>query len=141
MKSSPAKTLTIGAVAQRLGLATHVLRHWETVGLLRPDRDVGDRRRYGPDDLFRVAVILQAKEAGFSLDEIREMMTSRPTRRREVMQHHRDDLIRRIQQATTALALLECALACSHTDVATCPHFREAVHQRIDHAEAVQLST
>ncbi len=33
MKSSP---WTIGELAARFGLATHVLRHWEDVGLLTP---------------------------------------------------------------------------------------------------------
>lgn len=36
MKSSEA--LTIGELAQRFGLATHVLRYWESMGLLKPAR-------------------------------------------------------------------------------------------------------
>src|SRR5690242_4166048 len=72
----------IGAVAARFGLATHVLRHWESVGLLSPER-VGDRRRYGPDDLYRVAVILRAKEAGLALEDIRRFIAARdPAARR-----------------------------------------------------------
>ncbi|MEU7915795.1 MerR family transcriptional regulator [Microbispora bryophytorum] len=55
MKSSA--TIGIGEAAARFGLATHVLRHWESVGLLTPARVAGDRRRYGPGDLFRVAVL------------------------------------------------------------------------------------
>jgi hypothetical protein len=37
--------LTIGELAARFGLATHVLRHWETKGLLSPARRVAGRRR------------------------------------------------------------------------------------------------
>ncbi|WP_340688600.1 MerR family DNA-binding transcriptional regulator [Amycolatopsis coloradensis] len=40
MKSS---TLSVGEVAERFGLATHVLRHWESVGLLKPARAAGSR--------------------------------------------------------------------------------------------------
>jgi MerR family transcriptional regulator, copper efflux regulator len=47
-------------VAERFGLATHVLRHWESEGLLPPVRD-GDRRRYTDADQNRVAAILLAK--------------------------------------------------------------------------------
>jgi DNA-binding transcriptional MerR regulator len=54
----------IGAVSERFGLATHVLRHWEAMGLLTPARDAAGRRRYKTADLTRVAVILRAKEAG-----------------------------------------------------------------------------
>src|SRR5262249_30579296 len=56
MKSSG--ELTIGELANRFGLATHVLRHWESMGLLVPGRDRGGQRRYGDGDLARVALIL-----------------------------------------------------------------------------------
>ncbi|WP_414938151.1 MerR family transcriptional regulator [Amycolatopsis sp. cmx-11-51] len=64
--------MSVGEVARRFGLATHVLRHWESVGLLKPAR-AGDRRRYDDKDLYRIAVIVRSKEAGLSLDGIREM--------------------------------------------------------------------
>lgn len=59
MKSSP---MTIGQVAGHFGLPAHVLRHWESVGLLSPVRVEGGRRRYARDDLFRVASIVRAKQ-------------------------------------------------------------------------------
>ncbi|MGH3587458.1 MAG: MerR family DNA-binding transcriptional regulator, partial [Pseudonocardia sp.] len=36
MKSSPEATYSIGEIARHFDLAPHVLRHWETVGLLTP---------------------------------------------------------------------------------------------------------
>lgn len=65
--------MSIGAVAERFGLATHVLRHWEAMDLLAPDRDSAGRRRYRVDHLTCVAVILRAQEAGLSLDTIRSL--------------------------------------------------------------------
>lgn len=130
MKSSA--TIGIGEAAARFGLATHVLRHWESVGLLTPSRVAGDRRRYGPDDLFRVAVILRAKEAGLGLDEIREMLATRkPSERREILRRRQAELRRRIERARAALDIVECALGCDHDDVAGCVHFRQAVRERI----------
>jgi DNA-binding transcriptional MerR regulator len=130
MKSSA--TIGIGEAAARFGLATHVLRHWESVGLLTPSRVAGDRRRYGPDDLFRVAVILRAKEAGLGLDEIREMLAARePSERREILRRRQAELRRRIEQARAALDIVECALGCDHDDVTGCAHFRKAVRERI----------
>ncbi|WP_375546893.1 MerR family transcriptional regulator [Streptomyces gossypii] len=35
--------MSIGALAARFGVATHVLRHWESKGLLHPGRDAGGR--------------------------------------------------------------------------------------------------
>ncbi|HWV26917.1 MAG TPA: MerR family transcriptional regulator, partial [Aeromicrobium sp.] len=49
------RTHSIGEVADRFGIATHVLRHWEDMGLLTPQRDTADRRRYVDDDLVRIA--------------------------------------------------------------------------------------
>lgn len=130
MKSSA--TMSIGAVAARFGLATHVLRHWESVGLLTPARVAGDRRRYGPGDLFRVAVILRAKEAGLGLDAIREVLTTREAaERREILRRQRDELRLRIERAQAALEVLECALGCDHDDVAACAHFQRAVRERV----------
>jgi DNA-binding transcriptional MerR regulator len=130
MKSSA--NLTIGDVANQFGLATHVLRHWESMGLLAPARIGGARRRYGRADLYRVAVILRAKEAGFSLDDIREMIaTPDPAARHAVLLRHRAELAQRIAQAQASLELIDCALDCDHEDLAGCPHFQAMVAERI----------
>ena len=124
--------MSIGEIAARFGLATHVLRHWESVGLLAPSRAVAGRRRYGPDHLYRIAVILRAKEAGFGLDDIRDMIAApSPAQRIEVLRRHRADLARRIAQAQASLDLIDCALTCDHDDFTSCPHFRAMVADRI----------
>ncbi|MFI6173591.1 MerR family transcriptional regulator [Nocardia sp. NPDC051052] len=128
MKSShPASG--IGAVAARFGLATHVLRHWESVGLVTPQRDSAGRRRYDEDDVFRVAVILRAKEAGFTLDDIRTMLTT--PNRSTVLSRQRGELRARIATAQASLDMIEHAMACEHVDFTTCPHFQAAVSERL----------
>ncbi|SDT99761.1 DNA-binding transcriptional regulator, MerR family [Amycolatopsis keratiniphila] len=122
MKSS---ILSVGEVAERFGLATHVLRHWESVGLLKPAR-TGDRRRYDDNDLYRIAIILRAKEAGLSLDGIREMF-QKPSDREAILKQHKQELERRIAAAQASLAIIDCALGCEHEDFTQCAHFREAV--------------
>jgi len=124
--------MTIGEVAGTFGLATHVLRHWESVGLLTPPRAVAGRRRYGPDHLYRIAVILRAKEAGFGLDDIRDMLTAAsPARRTEILRRHRAELAERIARAQASLELIDCALTCDHDDFISCPHFQAMVADRI----------
>ncbi|MGW4894009.1 MerR family transcriptional regulator [Kitasatospora sp. NPDC004240] len=123
--------MTIGTLAGRFGLATHVLRHWESTGLLAPVRDTAGRRRYGPDDLTRVAVILRAKEAGLSLDAIRELTaTADAGRRRELLGAEAEVLRARIAAARASLDLIECALGCAHEDVTRCARFRALVAER-----------
>ena len=121
------KSSEIGQVAARFGLATHVLRHWESVGLLKPERQ-GYRRRYGQDDLDRIAIIVHAKEAGFSLDDIREMFVDGdPATRTEIIRRHQADLTERIAALQAALTLVEGALGCDHEDITQCPNFLKAV--------------
>ncbi|HEY3466312.1 MAG TPA: MerR family transcriptional regulator [Amycolatopsis sp.] len=113
---------SIGEVAARFGLPTHVLRHWEAEGLLSPAR-VGDRRRYTDEDVQRVAAILVSKEAGFGLADIRAMLAARTApERTEVIARHREELLARIARAQAALEMLEGD--CPHDDIMTCPHFR-----------------
>lgn len=130
MKSSDG--VSIGEIAERFGLATHVLRHWESMGLLSPARVRGDRRRYDRDDHYRVAVIVLAKEAGFALEDIREMIAAPdPAARQEVLERHRATLVRRIERAQASLDVIECVRRCDHDDFARCEHFQSAVRERV----------
>lgn len=126
MKSSG--ELTIGELAQRFGLATHVLRHWESMGLLAPDRDAGGQRRYGESDLARVALILMSKEAGFGLRELREFLST--SDQKDALRRHLTVLERRIREAQAAKELVEHALSCP-LSFAECPHARAQVAARI----------
>jgi DNA-binding transcriptional MerR regulator len=102
------------------------------MGLLAPVRVVAGRRRYGPGDLYRVAVILRAKEAGFALHEIREMIiVGDPVARRGILHRHRDNLAARIAAVQASLELIDCALDCQHEDFTGCAHFQAMVADRI----------
>jgi MerR family copper efflux transcriptional regulator len=130
MKSSA--TMSIGEVAGYFGLATHVLRHWETMGLLSPARATGGRRRYGRSDLYRVAGILLAKEAGLALTDIRDILTIADVeKRRKITRRHRDDLIRRIEEMRAALNLIEGGLTCGYEDITECPNYQSLVADRL----------
>jgi MerR family transcriptional regulator, copper efflux regulator len=120
MKSS---WLPIGDAAARFGLPTHVLRHWEDVGLLAPARDAAGRRRYEDDDLVRVAVIVRSKAAGMSLDQIRVLLDEDAPERHVVIQSHLDDLDRRMRELESARAMTAHAFECERHDITTCPRF------------------
>src|SRR5690349_351650 len=89
---------SVGQVAERFGLPTNVLRHWESEGLLTPDRDAADRRRYDRDDVVRVAVIQRSKAAGMSLDQIRTLLDAEARGRHEVLLAHVADLDKRMEE-------------------------------------------
>lgn len=66
--------LTIGELAARSGLAVSAIRFYQRRGLL-PPRDSGAAwQRYDQDTVARLAVIELAKRAGFTLDEIGELL-------------------------------------------------------------------
>ncbi|MCX5165571.1 MerR family transcriptional regulator [Streptomyces sp. NBC_00264] len=126
-------TLSIGVLAARFGLATQVLRHWEAMGLLHPGRDAGRRRRYGADDLTRVAAILILKEAGLGLNTIRSLSATvdRATRQ-EILHPAAEELRLRIAAAQASLELIEGGLNCEYEDVTQCPNYRRLIAERAD---------
>ncbi|MET8154864.1 MerR family transcriptional regulator [Sphaerisporangium sp. NPDC005289] len=130
MKSSA--TMSIGEVAGHFGLATHVLRHWDSMGLLSPVRVTGGRRRYDSSDLHRVAAILVGKEAGLALNDIRDMLTTTDIeKRRETQRRQRDVLVRRMAKTQAALTLIEGGLTCDYEDITECPTFQSLVSDRM----------
>ena len=127
MKSSPARPWSVGEVAGRFELPTNVLRHWESVGLLRPERDDAGRRRYGEDDIVRIAVIQRSKAAGMTLEQIGVLLDDGRRGRHEVLYAHLDDLDQRMEEMRRSRAMTEHALRCSAHDITTCPRFRAGV--------------
>ena len=73
--------LSIGAVAERAGIATSSLRYYEREGLITAERAPSGQRRYRRDVLRRVAFIRSAQHVGLSLAEIGEALGSLPQRR------------------------------------------------------------
>jgi MerR family mercuric resistance operon transcriptional regulator len=70
------KPLTIGQVAQRAGVAIETVRFYEREGLLnRPPRAPSSGYRlYEEEAIARLRFILRAKELGFTLNEIKELL-------------------------------------------------------------------
>jgi MerR family redox-sensitive transcriptional activator SoxR len=65
---------TIGEVARRAGLQPSAIRYYETVELLPKPRRRHGRRLYGPSLLPSLALIKQARDAGFSIAEIHTLL-------------------------------------------------------------------
>lgn len=65
---------TIGDLAQEFEVTPRTLRFYEDRGLLAPRRR-GSTRLYSRRDRGRLKLILMGKKVGFSLDEIREMLS------------------------------------------------------------------
>ena len=72
---TPGTTMHIGELADRTGLSTRTVRHYDDVGLLHPTgRTEGGFRLYTEDDLQRLLVIRRMKPLGYSLEQMAEVL-------------------------------------------------------------------
>lgn len=77
-------TLSIGRVAKAAGVAIDTIRYYEREGLIpEPPRRASGYRAYSPDVVRRLRFIRSAKQLGFSLKEIGELL--------ELRSHPRDE--------------------------------------------------
>ena len=123
---------SISDLASRFDLPTHVLRHWESLGLMTPERDASGYRRYGRQDLVRVAIILRNQAAGMSLEQIGMLLDAEASGRHDVLEAHLRDLDERARSIERSRAMTEHALRCRAHDIAACPRFAAFVDDLIE---------
>lgn len=126
MKSSCGLS-SIGDVAHKFDLDTHVLRHWESVGLLSPARDSADRRLYSESDIVRVAVIVRNKAAGMSLPQIAVLLDADSYQRHKILAEHIADLDHRMEEMRLSREMTYHSLHCEQHDIVNCPRFRASL--------------
>lgn len=72
------ETMTIGRVAKQAGVGIETVRYYEREGLLEtPTRSDSGYRQYPKDAVRRIHFIKRAKDLGFTLKEISELMAIR----------------------------------------------------------------
>lgn len=65
----------IGELAKRTGVKVPTIRFYEQIGLVEPPpRTEGNQRRYGQAEADRLNFIRHARELGFEVDNIRELL-------------------------------------------------------------------
>jgi DNA-binding transcriptional MerR regulator len=67
--------LSIGALSKRVGVKIPTIRYYEQVGLLpEPERSESNQRRYDGGGVDRLGFIRHARDLGFSIQAIRELI-------------------------------------------------------------------
>ncbi|MFT3756738.1 MAG: heavy metal-responsive transcriptional regulator [Pseudoxanthomonas sp.] len=90
MSRSQPTSFTIGALAKQSGVAIDTIRYYEREGLLPPpSRRASGFREYDDSTIERVRFIRRAKDLGFSLDEIRDLLA---------LEHDRTHGVKEIKQ-------------------------------------------
>ncbi|QNK01844.1 heavy metal-responsive transcriptional regulator [Dyella telluris] len=83
--TTPTSSMTIGAVARRVGVAIDTIRYYEREGLLpEPLRRASGYRSYDEGAVRQLRFIRRAKDLGFTLEEIRDLLTLSADRHRGV---------------------------------------------------------
>lgn len=68
--------MTIGKLAEQCGIGVETVRYYERRGLIAdPQRTESGYRRYPPEAVDRIRFIVSAKELGFTLNEISELLS------------------------------------------------------------------
>ena len=75
------KTISIGHLARRTGVAVSAIRYYEDQRLLFPERNTGGQRRFLKADIRRLSFILIAQQFGFTLPQIAVTLSTLPERR------------------------------------------------------------
>jgi MerR family redox-sensitive transcriptional activator SoxR len=68
------KEMTIGEVARQAGLRPSAIRYYESMNVLPPPRLVNTKRHYTPDIFLQLTLIKIAREAGFTVAEMRLLL-------------------------------------------------------------------
>lgn len=72
----PGQRLSIGRVAQAAGCKVQTIRYYEQEGLLpQAERSNGNQRLYAHSDIERLIFIRHARDLGFSLEAIRDLLS------------------------------------------------------------------
>ena len=132
MKSSA--LFSIGRLAARFDLPTHVLRYWEDVGLLEPAERVSGRRYYDESHAARITMILRGKDMGLSLAQMREIMAIEShEEHKPILAAHRADLEAQIERLEAAKRLIDHAIGCPHEDFTKCAEFQDVARAAAPH--------
>jgi MerR family copper efflux transcriptional regulator len=121
--------MNIGEAARASGVSAKMIRHYEAIGLVpAADRRESNYRDYGHDDVHRLGFVRRARDLGFSIDEIRDLLRLWGDRDRSsadvkaLTLRHIGDLEEKIAKLQDMRATLRhLANACEGDDRPHCP--------------------
>lgn len=115
--------VSIGEAARRSGVSARMVRHYESLGLLPAvARTDSGYRQYTAADIHSLRFVKRARELGFSMTEIAELVSLWHNRRRtsasvkRIAQQHLAELEQRIAAMQAMRATLAHLVHCCHGD-------------------------
>lgn len=108
------KQLTIGETSVLCAVSVRMLRHWESVGLLRPGRDSNGYRLYSEDDIARIRRIRLYRDLGLTTEQIRAVLDGPATETLSLMREQRARISGHITQLQLILQDIDELSAYAH---------------------------
>ena len=115
--------MNIGEAAKASGVSAKMVRHYEAVGLVpAPARTDAGYRQYTASEVHTLRFIRQARDLGFSIHEIGELLSlwhdrKRPSRLvKALAQAHIEALEHKAQELLAMKATLQNLVQCCHGD-------------------------
>ena len=115
--------MDIGRASKGSGVSVKMIRHYEAIGLLpKVARTFANYRVYAPNDVHLLRFIRRARDLGFSMDEIQELLglwrnKSRPSAAvKKIAAKHIDDLKLKIAELQSMVQTLEHLTKHCHGD-------------------------
>lgn len=103
---------SISEFAKMTGISEYTLRYYEKEGLIEPQRDEHNYRKYGPEDLEWAIFVNKLKNTGISLKkiqrytELRKIGDATISERKELLVEHRIKILKEYEQVKEYLDLL-----------------------------------
>lgn len=117
------QTMNIGEAAKASGVSAKMIRHYETIGLFpEPHRTDAGYRQYNDKEVHTLRFIRHARDLGFSLGQIAELLALWQNRRRPSRQvkalaeAHIKALEQKLQEIQAVKATLEHLVHCCRGD-------------------------
>ncbi|MEH6564881.1 MAG: Cu(I)-responsive transcriptional regulator [Halopseudomonas sp.] len=121
--------MNISQVARASGLSARMIRHYEQIGLLSaPARSEAGYRQYNENELHQLRFIRSARQLGFSMEQVAQLLTLWQDRSRSsaevkaLAQQHLQELEQKIAELQAMRdTLAELARSCQGDARADCP--------------------
>ena len=115
--------MNIGQAARDSGVSAKMIRHYEAVGLIQPPkRTDSGYRQYSGSEVHTLRFIRQARDLGFSIHEISELLGLWQNRRRPsrlvkaLAEEHIQALEQKVQELLAMKSTLQHLVHCCHGD-------------------------
>ena len=115
--------MDIGRASKESGVSVKMIRHYEAIGLLpKVARTFSNYRVYGPNDVHVLRFIRRARDLGFSMDDIKELLSLWQNRSRssasvkKIAGKHIDELKAKIEELKSMVDTLEHLAKHCHGD-------------------------